>query len=144
MIGPFPLSDAIQRASGVAGARLVGNAADLEAARVTPPNAVPAIYILCEENGDKSIGATGLPMQNVAVVVKFVMWVRNAGGAARVVAAMAEFEREVRRVFFGWRPSSEFRPFTVRASGMDQCIGDHLIRQLLMSTSYRHTTEDTP
>jgi hypothetical protein len=144
VIGPFPLDGVIQRATSIAGLRLVGNAADLQAALETPPNAVPALYVLSEEAGDQAIGATGLPMQNVTVVVKLVLWVRNAGGAARVVAAMTEFERAVRSVFFGWRPNAEFRPFTIRASGAEQAYGDHMVRQLLLSTSYRHTTEATP
>lgn len=144
MNGPFPLADAIERAGSVAGVRLVGNPADLDAALITPPNALPAIYLLSEERGDKSIGTTGLPMQGITTTLKFVLWVRNAGGAARVVADMGAFEGAVRRVFFGWRPSREFRPLTIRASGMDQRLGDNLIRQLLMTTSYRHTTEATP
>lgn len=144
MIGPFPLDTVIARVGSVVGVRLVGNAGDLEEALATPPNAVPAIYVLSDESGDKAIGTTGLPMQNLITTVKFVMWVRNAGGAKRVAAAMTALERETRRVFFGWRPDSEFRPFTVRASGADQRIGDHLTRQLLMTTSYRQTTEATP
>ena len=144
MLGPFPLDAVITRARTVPGVRIVGNAADLDAAMSTPPNAVPAIYVLSEESGDEAIGATGKPLQNVAVVVKLVMWVRNAGGAAKVVAAMTALERELRRVFFGWSPSAEFRPLTIRASGNEQAFGDQLIRQLLLSTRYRHTTEATP
>ncbi|HET8899374.1 MAG TPA: hypothetical protein VFN09_11445, partial [Rhodanobacteraceae bacterium] len=120
------------------------NAADLQEAETQPPRAVPAIYVLGEENGDSALGVTGLPIQNITTTVKLVLWVRNAGGAAAIVAAMSALEAEVRRVFFGWRPSPEFKPLTIRASGAEQAYGSHLIRQLLLTTSYRQTAEGTP
>lgn len=144
MNGPLPLDQVIERARTVDGVRLVGNAADLDQAQNQPPRATPAIYVLSDEKGDNAIGVTGKPMQNMQATVKLVMWVRNAGGAAAVITAMTELETAVRKVFFGWRPDSEYKPFTIRASGAEQAYGSHLIRQLLLSTSYRQTTEATP
>lgn len=135
--GPFPLSEVISRAQQIQGLRLVGNAADLDAALNTPPRAVPALYVLGDEQGGEVLGVTGRTAQNISVTVKLVLWVRNAGGAERLVAEMTALETELRKTFFGWRPASAYQPLTVRASGSEQAYGSHLVRQLLLTTRYR-------
>lgn len=144
MNGPFPLATVIERARQASALRTIGNAADFDAAQSNPPTAMPALYVLSEEQGDSAIGVTGLPIQNLSVTVKLVLWVRNAGGAAQIAAAMTALESDLRRVFFGWRPAPDYKPLTIRASGSEQAYGNHLIRQLLLSTSYRQTAEGTP
>lgn len=144
MNGPFPLAAVIARARAVEGLRQVGNAADLEAAKHQAPSAAPAVYVLSEEAGEAERAVTGKPIQSIQVTLKLVMWVRNAGGAERVVADMAALESGLRAALFGWRPSPEFTPFTVRLSGQDQGFGSHLVRQLLLTTRYRQTSETQP
>ncbi len=140
MNGPFPLDAVIARIATLPEVSLAGNAADLEAALNTPPRAVPAVYVLSDESGKPTLGATGRALQPITVTLKLVMWVRNAGGAARIVAEMAQVETALRAALFGWHPSSDTRPLTVRASGSEQAWGNHLVRQLLLSTEYTQTT----
>lgn len=143
MNGPFPLAQVIERAALVTGLRVVGNAVDLDAAQATPPTATPAMYVLSDEQGDTALGVTGKPIQNITTTIKLVLWVRNAGGAAAIVAAMSALEAQVRAVFFGWHPSPDYAPMTIRASGAEQAYGNHLVRQILLTTRYRQT-ETTP
>jgi hypothetical protein len=144
MLGPFPVESVLSRIASIKTVRVIGSAVDLDAALNTPPKNVPAVFVLCEEQGQTPANATGLPSQPVAVTLKLVMWVKHAGGAQKSVAAMGELERALRTSLFGWRPVEAIRPMTVALSGNEQAFGDHLVRQLLMTTRYTQTTEVTP
>lgn len=144
MNGPLPLAAIINRIDAITGVRLVGGATDLDAALSTPPRAVPAVHVLCDESGAAPLGSTGRALQPITATVKLVMWVRNAGGAEAVAADMAALETSVRNSLFGWVPAAGCKPLTVRASGNEQAYGSHLIRQLLMTTEYTQSTKVSP
>ena len=144
MFGPFPIELALERARQIPGVKIVGGAVELDEAQATPPRNAPALYVLRDETGEKGLGNTGGPIQPIGVIVKLVMWVRHAGDPTKAEAAMTDFEREVRRWFFGWRPEPAYKPLTIRNSGADQALGEHRIRQLLLTTGYHQTTEPNP
>lgn len=143
MLGPFPIEAVIALGKTVPGVKIVGGASELSEAEESPPRNTPALFALREERGGKILPVTGKPMQQVGVLIKLVMWIRHAGSAEQAEASMTAFEREVRRVFFGWRPDPGFEPCVIQASGADQKYGSAVIRQLLLTSGYRQTTEAT-
>ncbi len=139
LAGPFPVSAVIQRLSVLSELRLVSGAAGLEAALASPPNAVPAAYVLSEEAGEPSGDYGGGFAQPMTATLKVVLWLRHAGDAtgAKAVAAMETVERAVRTQLRDWSPGAPFEPLYILASGNDQFFGNQLIRQVLFRTRYR-------
>ena len=139
LVGPFPTSKVIERLSGVSELRLVDGAAGLVAAVESPPRAVPAAYVLVEEQGREPGDYTGRYAQPMTATVKVVLWVRHAaaGAGGKAAAAMEEVERAVRSALRNWTPGHPFEPLWVANSGGDQPYGGQLTRQVIFRTHYR-------
>lgn len=142
MLGPFPLEAVIARARLMRSTfKVVGGFADFQAALASAPRNTPALYVLRDESATPPSGMSGTLIQEVTTTVKLLLWNRHSGDAEKAEAAMTAIEQALREQFFGWRPSREFKPLSIRSSGGDQMYGADTIRQLHLTTGYRQTTQ---
>jgi hypothetical protein len=139
LVGPFPASAVIARLAELPELRVVAGAAGLQAALETPPNTLPAAYVLTEETGQAPGDYSSAFAQPMRVVIKVVLFARHAGDAsgAKAVGVMEGIERAVRSSLRDWSPGDLFEPLWVSASGSDDFYGGRLIRQVLFRTEYR-------
>lgn len=103
----FPLAAVIARLEGVPEIALVGNAGGLSEALETPPRKTPAVFVLAETQGGP-ISFNGTPVQqDRTTAVKFVVWVRNHGGAAKASAEMDAVLAAIDQQMTGWSPGGD-------------------------------------
>jgi len=147
-VGPFPLSEVIQRLRAkVPLAKIIGTAADLEAAVDVPPNAQPAVYVLMDERGGQSKYSGQATIQNVDVTVKIIRLVRSVAGEKRGSGAREkadELTAQIRAALIGWTPGSAFQALTLMSGRDDRYRAGWLAGQEHFQTSYRIHTEAAP
>lgn len=139
LVGPFPVTAAIQRLRTLPELRLVGGAGGLQVAQLKPPRALPAAFVLVRERGRAPADYTGAYAQPIDVTLNVVLWVSHAGDeiGEKAAAAMTEVERAVRTALRDWSPSAPFEPLYLSDSGNDIHLGAHLTRQVIFQTQYR-------
>lgn len=142
MIGPFPLAPVVNRLREPGSPlRYVGNAADLGAALDQQPAAVPAAYVVRQERARASAGASGgVLIQQMAVDVVVVLYVRNHAQAAHGAAALEEMAAVigyVRTQLLNWRADNGVEPLTMNASRDEGYKAGLLINQELYRSEYR-------
>lgn len=149
MFGPFPAADVEARLrSQVPLLRLVGNAADLQTALKSAPNAVPAAFVLRSERGDEPAGYSGTALvQNIRVAVQVVLWVRNyavSGTGSGARADMDALQTQVRQALINWTPASAFDVLSLEAERDEAYDGGNLVTQSIFRSNYRLQTETSP
>ncbi len=117
--------------------KLVGEAADFQAAAENNPLATPCCFVfLMDETPGRS--ATDVLLQKVEATVGIVFVVKNLkdtkGAAAR--DALDELRKKVKDQVFGWQASTEFDPFERGASRLLAFRDGHAWWQDLYLTSY--------
>jgi len=147
-VGPFPLSEVMTRLRAkVSLAKVIGTAADLDAAVEVPPNAQPALYVLMDERGGPNKYSGAVTIQNVDVSLKIVRLVRSAAGEKRGSGAREkadELTAQLRAALIGWTPGSAFEAITFSASRDDRYRAGWLAGQEHFQTSYRIQHEAAP
>lgn len=119
--------------------KLIGGAADFQAAADSNPNATPACFVfLMDENPGKPV--TDVLMQNVRVSVGITFVVKNvkdAKGAAST-ASLDALRKKVKDQVFGWSPNiePEYDPFERGACRLLAFRDGHVWWQDLYLTSY--------
>ncbi|RPE81844.1 phage tail terminator protein [Vulcaniibacterium tengchongense] len=147
-VGPYPVSLAIERLSAHAPLlKLVGDAADLQAAFDATPVRAPAAYVLCEERGG-AIKYTGpVTIQDVEVALQLVLFVRNAtkertGAGAR--RAMDEVIGQCRAALLGWAPGDSYDALSFWSGRDERYSGSWLVAQQVYRGGYRISHQVTP
>lgn len=145
-VGPFPLAEIVERLRvRVPAAKTVGLVADLNAALNTPPNAQPALYVLCSERGGPAkYTGPGCLIQNCQVQITVVLLVRHAsnertGSGARSRAN--EVLAQVRSALIGWTPDDAYNALTFRSGRDDHYQAGWYAGQEVYDTDYRIQTE---
>jgi hypothetical protein len=146
MFGPFPIADVIARLTATVPAlRLVGNAADLQAALKTPPLTTPAAFVLGAEKGDVPRGDTGRLVQMIQVAVQVVLWVSNyagGGGGSGARTEMDSLQTLVRTALINWTPDADaFDVLNFQADRDESFAAGNLISQTIFRTRYRLTSD---
>lgn len=142
VLGPFPVSDVMDRLKAtVADLRQVGNAADLRTALDQKPRAVPAAFVVVQEQGRPSAGASGgVLVQQVDVSINVVLYLRNyaeAEAGAAVSRDAQALTASVRAALLNWSPSAEFHPLTLQAGRPESYRGGNLVVQEIYRSQYR-------
>lgn len=132
----------------VSGLRLVGAAADLDAAIGSSPKAVPAAFVLASERGQKPAGASGgVLMQQIDVAVQVVLMVRNLRDSATGSQARADMDAitdAADAALLNWPPSIEHDPFWFDAGRDERFDGGLLVHQRIYRTRRRNQIASNP
>lgn len=140
-VGPFPVEEAVEHLrQHVALAKVVGIAADLDAALESPPNASPALYVLADERGGPVKYGGPVVVQNVDVQLKVVLLVRNVreertGAGARRLAD--QVITQIRAALVGWAPSEAMNALSFIAGRDDRFRAGWYAGQQIFRTDYR-------
>lgn len=142
MIGPFPLAETILHIQQHAPLfRLVSHAADLQAAIDQAPPAFPAVYVVRQERGRPSAGASGgVLIQQVDVDLICVLYVKNVASptsGSRVAKDMDAIAGQLRDALLNWSPAVGMEPITFNASRDQSHKNGLLIAQELYRSRYR-------
>lgn len=147
-VGPFPASDVEARLKAkVPLAKVVGTAADLDAALENPPDANPALYVIVEERGGPEKFSGPMTVQNADVQVKVVLLVRNFTGERLGTGARKKADElitQIRAALIGWAPSSEFNALTFSAGRDDRYRAGWYAGQQIFRSDYRIQNQATP
>lgn len=148
-VGPYPVDKTIERIRDkVPLARLVGDAAGLDAALRTPPNTAPAIFVLRDERGGaEKYSGGGTSIQNIDVTLRIALLVRNVSGEQRGTGARAladQVAAQLRAALCGWTPDASFNAITFVASRNDRYLAGWLADQEQFRTDYRLQNQVTP
>lgn len=118
--------------------KLVGAAAEFQAAAERNPVATPACYVIAleERPGPNQLGNQIL--QKVDVALGIVIVVRNVsdtnGGAASIT--LDALRRQAKAAIYGWSPAPELDPFERGASNLLVFQDGHVWWQDVYLTSY--------
>lgn len=122
--------------------KLVGGAADFQAAAETNPTATPACYVfLMSENPDPS--ETDLLQQRVSASIGIAFCVKNVKDAKGAIATdlLDVLRKKVKDQIFGWPPSEEHDPLERGVSRLLAFRDQHVWWQDLYSTAYFDRSE---
>lgn len=118
--------------------KLVGGAADLQAAVEVNPPATPAVFVIPVEDSPGARFAADVTMQRVTTVVGLVLVVKNLADKHGAAAAtdMEALRQAVRDQVYGWQARPELDPFE-RGPGKHLAFRDgHVWWQDTLVTSY--------
>ncbi len=143
----FPIEPVIERIkASVPLAKIVGDAADLEAALESQPNASPAIYVVRSENGSPAKYSGQVTIQNVGVQLTVALLVRSSAGERMGSGARVLFDQvaeQLRVALVGWTPDDAFVPITFLASRDDRFKTPWKAGQEIFQTNYRLQNQPT-
>lgn len=148
-VGPFPVSDVIERLRERASVLLeVGDAADLSTALAQQPRVGVAAYVTAAELGKPIKYSGAVAIQNCDVTIRVVLFVRNFTGEATGSGARQQMDTEVipavRRALFGWRPDDAFDALSFQAGRDERYAAGWLVSQQVFATDYRMSQQVTP
>lgn len=139
-VGPYPLAPVITQLEGIPALKLVGVAADLQAALAAKPLAHPAAYVVLRENADKPHGYTGTHVQAAHASVIVVLWVLNYRTVATGESSaddMDTLDAAVRNALISFTPDdSGYEPLWFQGNQDDFKAG-WLVRQVAFQSDYR-------
>lgn len=123
--------------------KLVGGAADFQAAAENNPAATPACFVFSLGEKPEPSKFTGALLQHVQTAVSIVLVVRNlsdSNGAA-AVADVEELRRKVKGVVYGWAPQEGHDPLERGDSNLLAFKNGHAWWQDIYLTAYYDRSE---
>lgn len=149
MIGPFPVASTIARLLAQCPALLqVGDAADLATALAQQPNRDVAAFVTLAEVAKPPQLSGPMTLQQIAVTIRVVLFVRTAADADTGAAARLQMDSEVipqiRRALIGWTPDDAIESIYLQAGRDEGFKAGSLCVQEIFNTSYRLTNQVQP
>lgn len=149
MIGPFPVASTITRLAEHCPALLqVGDAADLATALNQQPDRDVAGFVTAAEIARPPKVTGPLVMQDVAVTIRVVLFVRRYDEADTGSSARRQMDAEVipqvRAALIGWTPDDAIEAINLQAGRDEGFKAGSLCVQEVFNTSYRLVNQVQP
>lgn len=118
--------------------KLIGGAAQFQAAAQANPRAVPAVFVIPLEENPSPNEVDSFVIQRVAVTIGVILVVRNVSDTTGEAAGedMETLRKAVKDQLLGWQPSAEYDPLERGRSGLLTFKDSHMWWQDIYLTTF--------
>lgn len=140
----YPVGSIVARLQALPSIRLLGIAPDLVAASAQAPSVSPALFVATTTSGGNETFIGPSVEQERTTRLHLILWVRNAGGAAAVVAARDALLAIIEARLAGFSPGDDFEAPLLESISDLALFADWLVTKLVYRCDWTFSAEVTP